>query len=253
MIRLILLPCLLCSPSWCARTFNGTSDCAVTASTVDLSSHSIVSVSMWVYWDSFTQGTSHVAFAFGDVNTDNGSLSFFPQWTSDAPMFASHGAGGFQIEKFPAPSAAAWHHYVFIYDTAGLATPPEAKLAYVDGSSATLTPSFTDDNSGNYGNLRVAFGANTPACSGLFGAGRIAEVAIWGGYEVTSAQAVSLASGASPLLVQPTSMVAYWPLEGFTSPERELKGAKTATLTGTSQSAHPPKAMHPWGQLAGLQ
>ena len=69
--------------------------------------------------------------------------------------------------------------------------------------------------------------------------GKLAELAIWD-VALTDAEVLVLATGFSPLLVQPQSLVHYVPLIGRTSPEIEIIQGNDLTITGATVFQHPP-------------
>lgn len=85
---------------------------------------------------------------------------------------------------------------------------------------------------------RVSVGAARDSTPGAYLDGAEAEVAFW---SVALGQADSdmLADGASPLLVRPDALAAYWPLIGRTSPEVDLVGSYPLTVSGAVAAAHP--------------
>lgn len=93
--------------------------------------------------------------------------------------------------------------------------------------------------------------ASTAKSAQLF-AGQIAEAAIWS-VALTDAEVAILALGASPLLVQSTNLLAYWPLLGNTSPEIDLVGGFGMTLSASAPTkADHPRVLYP-SSLPGLK
>jgi hypothetical protein len=71
--------------------------------------------------------------------------------------------------------------------------------------------------------------------------GLYAHAAIWSA-ALTAAEVAAMASGASPLLIRPASLVAYWPLRGLACdrPEPGLVRNLGLTVVGTAWSPDPP-------------
>lgn len=132
-------------------------------------------------------------------------------------------------------SINTWFH------ACGVTSAINSRSIYLNGGGKNTN---TTSISAPVGINRTAFGVaaestlDTPFAPG--GNGDLAEVAIWN-VALTDTEVLVLASGVSPMLVRPASLVGYWPLIGMVSPETNLK-SNTAKLTmiGTlTASAHP--------------
>lgn len=219
-----------------ARIFNGISDKG--AATIDLSAYSTISVSLWLWWDAnsnddkiaYETGTTYPASS-GTVLTPNNSVS------SGTIMVAFGLAAGIKTwqDRFPQPSAAAWHHFLIVQDRS---IPSNA--VWIDGLAQTLTTQQHD--AAAYGNFGSSTTLNFMCRNGasLFGAGRMADLVIWGGGALGQNEATYLAAGGDPVNYPPASIVAWWPLAGFASPEPNAYGtAGSVTLTGTTGTSDP--------------
>lgn len=118
-----------------------------------------------------------------------------------------------------------WAHGAGVFNSA------TDRWAFVNGGSkvqntTNLTPS---------GMNTTRIGAS--AQPSTYASGSIAEVAVWS-VGLSDAEMVSLAKGASPLLVRPSALVSYWPVNGNASPEPDIVGGFNMTLNGTVKSAH---------------
>ena len=84
-------------------------------------------------------------------------------------------AGSRNNAFFARPSAGAWHHYAFVFDT----TAPAATqiIPYVDGKAVTYTKMDSGTGAGNFANSALNFMSR--AGLGLFGRGALDEVAIY--------------------------------------------------------------------------
>jgi len=99
-------------------------------------------------------------------------------------------------------------------------------------------------NKGTNGSSRTPVGINTTWLGRFIDSspqrwsGRIAEAAIWN-VALSDAEVASLAKGYSPLFIQPTALVAYWPLIGHATTEIDSVGGFGLTVTGATKAAHP--------------
>lgn len=76
--------------------------------------------------------------------------------------------------------------------------------------------------------------------------GQIAHCAIWAS-TLSDAQVAVLATGVHPMLVDPANLVFYAPLWGNSSPELDIIGGVTLTITGTLAKADGPR-LRGWGR-----
>lgn len=216
-----------------ARLFNGTSDRATAA--VALAGFSVLSLSFWMWVDAFS-GASRDSITYGSPTSSGAGFLIEPFDTQPLVVGMFKPGAVWADNLATPPSAAAWHHYLYVGDRTG-----PTNTLYVDGSLKTLT-TFAHQGSG-YGNYASA--GSTTLELGTYNAtqffsGRLAEVVIWGGVTLGLAAAKALAAGASPLSVHPGSVSAYYPLFGKDSPEPDYSGKQAnATLTGTSYTAPP--------------
>lgn len=81
--------------------------------------------------------------------------------------------------------------------------------------------------------------------------GSLAEIALWNVY-LTAAEQATLSRGFSPLFVRPSALVFYAPLIGRNSPETDLRGGLTGTVTGATTGAHP-RIIYPYGDPTGVK
>ena len=115
--------------------------------------------------------------------------------------YATTGVGAFAVTT-TGYTASTWHH------AAGVFTSSTDRAAFIDGGSkgtATddLTPTGLD---------RTAIAVLDRLSPASYVDGEIAEAAIWDA-ALTDGEVASLAAGYSPLLIRPTSLKAYWPLD----------------------------------------
>jgi len=230
----LLLLCALLAPVMGARSFNGTSD-AMSAASVDLSGVNKITLVFWLYWDSFTNNDDLAMEFTANFSASTGGFYLDPNSsTSGTFELGLKGDVGIYSGHFPRPSAAAWHHYAIVFDKSQTV---EIGAVYVDGASQTVTPISTNDNTNNFASSTLYFMSRN--ASTLFGAGRMADAAIYPGIVFSADDINALAKGASPRMVRLTAKPYYWSILGRASPEPELFYGATAALTGTSQVEHP--------------
>jgi|SRR3990172_2333230 len=216
-----------------ARSFNGTSDWI--SAPCNLAGDRDITCSMWLWWDSFTDNDDLCLEHTADTNSFPGFYANPNASTAGGGIFTLTFANitGLHIESFARPSAATWHHYLFIWSR------PATCLAYVDGVSQSMTVQQDTGNDVDFSNDTLYFmnrGGTT-----LFGAGRQAEVAIWRDVILGQGEASMLAGGTPASFVRGENLALYCPLWGD-SPEVDLSGQKqNATIdSGTTIIAHPP-------------
>ena len=225
-----------------ARSGNGTSD-KIKVAGADLSSYNKVTVSFWLYANSFPNAFN-VGLLYDDASDLQHNYFGIYQSTTNGGggkatvQFADATAVNYWSDYFTPPSTGAWHHWMVTMDRA---TPGNA--VWIDGVSQSLTTVV--HNSTTYGNFGASLnyyllGQDT---SGHFASGRVAEAAVWGGVKFGTAQAQALAAGASVWEIGTTAAAPelYLPLLGD-STESDWSGrrSRTVTLTGTSIVNGPP-------------
>jgi len=155
-------------------------------------------------------------------------------WSTTEPFEYQVGwdAGGGKW-RGTAASIDTWHHLLITYDGGATTNDP---IIYVDGSSVTVTDVATPLGSLLSEGSQLKIGNrddNARAWNGY-----IAEWAKWN-VILTAAEAATLGKGYSPLFIRPNSLLAYIPLIGRNSPETELIGGLSGTVTGAVNIAHP--------------
>lgn len=221
-----------------ARKFAGSPDFA--SIPIDLSSFSLISVAFWMWWDTFAVENDNFAIEYTPTSSSN--KGFFLDMngstgTHNALVGMGLGSGPVWRDGFTRPSAAAWHPYLFVFDRS---TP--ANTVYVDGAAQSLTNETHSAGSyGNFANSTLYLMSRNGAS--LFGLGRMAEVAIWGGVALSPGEAARLARYRSPQEVRPDRLIFHMPIEGLTR-ERIFRGqwaqrTEILAVTGTTSVAHP--------------
>jgi hypothetical protein len=232
-ILFLLLACCVAPCGQAARQFNGTSH-SLSAANVDLSGVNKLSLAFWLWWDSYANNDK-LAFEFSpDINSNPGFI-VDPNSSTGGVFEVYTRVTAYSSAFFTRPSAGAWHHYVIVIDMSK--SSQEVDAVYVDGASQSLTLGSNGNNTGNWTNDTLYFMSRNN--SSLFGAGKLAEVALYPGIKLTADDVTALFKGASPQMVRPTDKHYYWPLLGRTSPEPELFFGRTATVNSATQADHP--------------
>lgn len=114
---------------------------------------------------------------------------------------------------------------------------------YVNGASVTGTTTTGSGGTGTY--TVTGCGSRVYGGTRIYGKGTSSECAIWS--VQLSAQSQAAASrGFSPLLIQPVSLAALWPLGGALGNNyRDVVGQRTMTATGSPTFAAHPKTIYP--------
>lgn len=151
---------------------------AASTAVVDLSAYRTVWLTFWMWWDAFSNNDL-LAFEFSvnynnnvgtfivDPNSTNGSASKF--------TISTHGNVGGDAAQFTRPSAAAWHHYAFKFDTT--AGAGHQAVPYVDGVLQSYTSDSTAANTNNFGSFTLYFMSRSGVT--LYGLGRLQHVALF--------------------------------------------------------------------------
>lgn len=239
----LLFLIFLVFPVHAARQTNGTNQCLSTVSTIDLSGGSgLFAIQLWLWWDAFSTNDDFALEYSVDVTGPSGGPQIDPNNSTGGIAIAVGDATtptNYEQQTVPQPSAGAWHHYVVNFD---LVQNVGANVfsVYIDNVEQTRTL-------GNAQEVVSVAGGQTlylmsRACATLFGAGRIAEVAIWKGVILSGANVASLynsGSGAAATTVQSGNLSYYWQLCGTASPEPATTGGIDMTVTGATQATHP--------------
>lgn len=123
-------------------------------------------------------------------------------------------------------SAGAWQH------AAGVFASTTSRSAFLNGGGKV-----TDTTSVSPSGLNITdIGVRWSGTRGLFFAGLIAEVGIWGA-ALTDEEVSALAKGVSPLKVRPQSLAFYAPL--IRSVQDVRKGVAITTAVSPTVAAHP--------------
>lgn len=148
-------------------------------------------------------------------------------------FFAAGWSGASGEWAYIGPATGGWHHVAVTYDTGSTANVP---IMYLDGVSQTLTTLSNPTGTFTGGTQTVYIGNNSLSTRGL--GGNLAEAAFWNRL-LTAPEIVLLAKGYAPSHLG-TGRLMYFPIDGRTSPERNLATGNTGTVTGTAYVDHYP-------------
>lgn len=224
-----------------ARLFDGTNDSLQSASTLNLSAVSSLTLSFWLWWDSFADDDDTAIEFSANAFSNSGTFFVIPNGGSTNMEIGVHGNVGDNYKEYTRPAAATWHHFCQVMNFG--ASAANETLFYLNGTLQTevATPG-TSNNTGSFGNFTLNVMSRNNAS--LFAAGRLADLAIYPGATLNVSEIGALARGASPLLIRPTVTPHVWPLWGDHSPEINLRGGGVAlTVNGAVKTGHAPVAL----------
>ncbi len=220
-----------------SQSFNGTSQASNTAQVVCLDTSgsctagtvTTVTISFWLYQNSFANNDALLGESSSDFNSNNGSFLLNPNSsTSGVWDFKVHFSGGTYLGcYFARPSAAAWHFYVLQWNVASTCQ------AYVDGSAVSTT---ADGSFAGTPFVSQTVYLMSRGASSLWNAGKLAEFAMWTSY-LTSGNVTTLwNSGNGALATSIPTPIRYW--HGCDATSDVITGSWTATGS-PSQTAGP--------------
>lgn len=145
---------------------------------------------------------------------------------------------GIDVLRDPNYALNTWHHTAAIFTS----TTSEVFLdGYSDGTTNSSLTSITEDS--------VTIGVSADSTPYGYLSGEVAHAAIWS-TNLTDAEMSQLSMGASPLLVRPDNLVAYWPL---LRTDQDLVGGYDMTAYNSpTWSDHPAKIWYPPAAMNGL-
>lgn len=168
------------SGSGYALQFDGVNDFATStqqASGVITYSTNTISVSFWLYWDSFANDDDIACETSPNSNTTYPAYYFDPNHSGGSFEVALRDNTGYRQERFTRPSAAAWHHYVFVLDRR---TATHDFIVYVDGSVVSTTTGLTS-STGTDSHATAKLYLMSRGGTSIFGAGRMDDFRIYKG------------------------------------------------------------------------
>jgi len=156
---------------------------------------------------------------------------------ADGKVSAFSGAGATVYENPTAGtySTGVWTHACGVYIAGG-------RSSFINGAGGYVA------NTTNPGTMdRIHVGAYYTAgarVAGFYFNGELADVAIWD-TAIDLQDIESLASGASPLLIQPNNLAAYYPLLARGTNEEQWAGSVALTNSGTTAGLSRPRVFWP--------
>lgn len=162
--------------------------------------------------------------------------SFVQHDVANYMAFVANWSGAQARWSIANPTDGVWTNDVWTYDFGATTNDP---VAYRNGSSATVTerlaPSGTSGHTTDDGTITI--GAYDDG-SGEYWDGKIAEFGIWNRI-LSAGEAAKLGKNCSALFI-PRGLVFYAPLFGNNSPETDIVGSGSGTVSGATKFAHPP-------------
>ena len=187
----------------------------------------------WATRDSITDATP--GDLLGITVTDgvnNNSFSIRTNATYNAQAIARDTSTSGVLSTTAVSAIDTW------FNVCGVFTSATARAIFLNGGGKGTTG--TDKTPvGTISFLRVGYHGDTPH------QGRIAHCAIWN-VALTDEEAAALGSGVSPLSIRPASLKFYLPYVGRDSPEIDIIGGTTLTVTGTTINNDSPPLIFPY-------
>jgi hypothetical protein len=203
---------------------------------------SAVSMHGWAHPDTFTATANFNRLISVTINSTSAGLvlSIHNGTTAVVRVGArSATADAFQTGNgTSAVSTGAWSSIGGVVNYGAATITPYYNGAAEGGGAVTFGSATYADDGTPTGSDMVGSDNAAPTASACFD-GRLAEVAIWTA-DIGASGFAALAKGVSALAVRPDALVFYMPLVGKYSPERDIVGGKSGTITGTvAGAAHP--------------
>jgi hypothetical protein len=231
-LALLLLFAALGAPDAdAALSFDGINDCLVSASTINLTAYTKLTLVAWQRIAAYANDLG-IFIETAPQGTGVGSIQIIGDLVTGLARAYITGVTGESGERYPKPSAGAWHHIAYVFDF-GQPSASQVLAIYVDGVSQTLTNDIANNTQGtsSFGNLTWNVMCRNNAS--FYEVGDVAELAIYGGIILTQAQITQLQTRCPNKVGAPTH---YWPLarDGTAS-----IGGVNFTVNGAVASAHP--------------
>ncbi len=218
-----------------ARTFGGVSTDAVVTG---LSSHNTQrSYSIWAYRSG--NGGANLGRLFDKRTGVDAEVETFFDNVGNEYTYGRVWSGANAQWKLGSglPSLNAWHHLLLTYD-ATLAS--NAPVYYLDGVAQAVVTTVGASGTPNTNTSAYVVGNRTNDSARNWD-GRLCEFAVWNCL-LNLADAQRLANGRPANMIESEvgSLIAYYPIAGFYSPEPDSTALNAAaTVTGTVLSAGP--------------
>jgi len=223
-----------------AWDFDGANDNIIFSDNSTINNATTLTSSIWVWNDALTADmmVTNTKAAAGD-----GYLNYFDDTGSgsgrtDVFKIVVQDANGDNAQIEGATGSAkqdVWQNVLWAFN----ATSATGLELWIDGVEDANSPvdvtSVNDLGQANATNLRLGEETNGNRDRN----GRLAELAYWD-VVLNDSEKVALSKGISPLLIRPSSLFFYVPLIGRYSPEADIVGADSGTVTGATAIQHPP-------------
>lgn len=175
-------------------TLRGSGASARASIPIDLSAHRILSLSFWMYWDTFANDDLLAMEFTANTNSNNGGFHIDPNNSGVAGTFqcVTGDSAASSASSFARPSGAAWHHYAFVWDrnVVSGSGQPSLRSAWVDAiAQTTTTRSSTYATATNFANSTLYFLSR--GGSSLLATGNLQNVVLRAGYRLSDAEVLN--------------------------------------------------------------
>ena len=231
-MKWIIAILLLCASVRAGRFFDGASSQLGVATITPISPP--ITIAVWQQPWAFSNMVS-VSIGSTTNNVERLQLSVIATPELQASSINTAGVGNSALVSWSYPLQTNWIHQAGVFASSTL------RVLYTNGvAAATNTTSTVTD-----GLDRVAIAARLSTSWGLYYWGRLAEVAVWS-TALSAIEMQTLAGGAAPFLVGPSSLVFYAPLTGReTATEWNLVGSAVSLTNGPTTSIFHPRIYYP--------
>lgn len=225
-----------------ARDFDGVNDTISFGDIPAISDLTTCSSSVWVWNDALTADmdidsnfhwtdSNGFRLYFDDVGSISGRTDVY-----NIAHKETAGAGGSTVRIESATAAAKanqWQHVFWSF----VAANSTGLQLWIDGAEDANSPADVS-TLGDMGNSNEVIRVGEASNGSGDRDGRVAELAFWD-VVLTDPEIIALSKAYSPLLIRPASLIFYASLIGRNSPELDIVGGTSGTLTGTANIAHP--------------
>jgi YD repeat-containing protein len=168
-------PGALAGPTNMSARFDGVTGSA--QANLDLSVSTAVTVEFWLKWDAYADNDALALEFTNNFNQNDGGFLVDPNSADGTFSVAIGRDASRNTISFTRPSPNQWHHYVFVLDTTAVAATQITP--YVDGQTVAYSKNQSGTGAPAFANSTLYLMSRGGA--GLFGAGALDEVAIYGG------------------------------------------------------------------------
>jgi len=213
-----------------ARTTNDISDAIGGSSLSTLDGATLITMGGWIY------RSASLTWAGAGASTDgSNALAFVHNGSNDHVFIIPRNASS-TFGRVDNITFSGWNHYLCLYDGGGSTDNDKIKV-YLNGTLQTIS-SWTGSPPTTLPSSMPWLWGSDNLSGTRYHAGSYAEWGVWAG-TLTTDQISSLAKGRRPIDVAPEILAHYWPIYGRQSPEPDLVGGVTSTVTGTTTFEHP--------------